>query len=990
MKRGPQRIPGLVPQRLQRTKERVDELVWTGWRELEVFVGPPTEEPIELSLARRKVFEPVAPGQWLPARGSGPHHRWFQMAIPDRRVDEEAPRPYLHWACDGSSTVHIEEGGERPWAALDPIVRTCPLPERTAVLWLECSAADVELTDVLEARPEGMRFGWARIAARDPAAWQASCDLEALLQLVKFLASDSATGGADRGSPLLRQLLHALDVASDAFDRGSIPAFSEALEAVFHRFPAEAWQPVAAICAQGEARALSRWPEEEAARRGARGWASMLRLLDAYPAFVFGAGEPALYRAIERHAPALAAEVRERIKQRRWEASGGFEIEPDAHIPCGEALARSLVLGQRKLAELRGTPNVVSRLSGGWGFPGCLPQLLRLGGVKHFVTTRPREPSTNRLPHHSFVWEGDDGSEVLAQVVPTSWTRHEGIAPLVQATRDFAEVDVSSELLVTYGDGGITDMTCERIKRLGDLSGVPHTRFVRTEDFFGRLAAARDKLPVHHGELRREHIHGTYTARGDLKRLYRRAEGALQTREAVRVATGGGPIEAHPWLRLSLAQAQGRLATSAISTRGEQLRAELESLGDNQMKLALGELAHEGSTPPAAWGWNPLALPRRALVQAGPGEPLIQIELPALGAAPLERREPFAPVREASPRALESGLVRANFDHEGRLVGLRVCGESLALTSPAGLALFVDDVNQLDAVDAALAFRQGGVVAAPSELQVIESSALRAVLRGEMPIGSHSRAVVDYVLEAGSPWLGVSLDVDWQEEHRLLKYHVPTDYRGRVARFGAPFGSVQRAQQPDARTSESAGELPASRWAAITDDDGAGLAIVTEAKYGFSCGDGALGLWLLRAPAGPDPEADRGRHVIRFAIGQHRARTGDQLSTAAAAEALFAPVLLGRGQPPPAPPFRLAPLGSLVPSWVLPAEEGGFVIRLHETAGARGAVELVVRDGGRAVDLVDLFERPIPELGNHLQKVATDRWSIAYRPYQILGVRVRS
>ena len=61
------------------------------------------------------------------------------------------------------------------------------------------------------------------------------------------------------------------------------------------------------------------------------------------------------------------------------------------------------------------------------------------------------------------------------------------------------------------------------------------------------------------------------------------------------------------------------------------------------------------------------------------------------------------------------------------------------------------------------------------------------------------------------------------------------------------------------------------------------------------------------------------------------------LSTACAADALFAPVpTTGAGAAKPSPLVLEYP-GSLCPACVLPSETGsGYVIRLHETAGRRG------------------------------------------------------
>ena len=263
---------------------------------------------------------------------------------------------------------------------------------------------------------------------------------------------------------------------------------------------------------------------------------------------------------------------------------------------------------------------------------------------------------------------------------------------------------------------------------------------------------------------------------------------------------------------------------------------------------------------------------------------------------------------------------------------------------------------------------------------------MRAVLRGRSRLGEASALVVDYVLERGCPYLRVELDVDWREEHRLLKYHVPTAYRGRHARFGCPVGSILRPQLPGDFADEAMWEVPGSRWAAVMDEAGeAGLALVTEAKYGFSCRDGDLGLSLLRAPKDPDPNADVGRHRIRFAIGQHRVVSAPgRPNTAAAAEALYAPVLVTRGTPA-APLLEVEGPGTLVPAWVLPAEtRQGWILRLHETMGGRGSAVLVLRDEPAAVGCVDLLERPLGAPTG----LDARRFRIDYAPYQLISVLV--
>ena len=63
----------------------------------------------------------------------------------------------------------------------------------------------------------------------------------------------------------------------------------------------------------------------------------------------------------------------------------------------------------------------------------------------------------NKFPHHSFWWQGIDGSKVLAHMLPEN-TYNSPIAPrsLVKVEREYAQKDVSRNALIAFGigDGG--------------------------------------------------------------------------------------------------------------------------------------------------------------------------------------------------------------------------------------------------------------------------------------------------------------------------------------------------------------------------------------------------------------------------------------------------------------------------------------------------------------------------------------------------------
>ncbi|MBA3845368.1 MAG: hypothetical protein H0X45_01860, partial [Planctomycetes bacterium] len=336
----------------------------------------------------------------------------------------------------------------------------------------------------------------------------------------------------------------------------------------------------------------------------------------------------------------------------------------------------------------------------------------------------------------------------------------------------------------------------------------------------------------------------------------------------------------------------------------------------------------------------------------------------------------------------DNGLVQARFDRRGRLIALRVDGVAVGLTGPVDVLLYPDNPANFEAWDIDHATVALGVPAMPEvELSVGERGPVRASLRVSGTIGAGSAVTISYTLDAGSRWLQVEVELDWREERSLLKAHIPTAYRGRAARYGTPFGSVARPQQPSGQSEEAMWEVPASRWAAVTNDDGEGLAVVTEASYGFGCRDGELTLSLVRHATSPDPKQDLGQHRIRFALGRHQIRShGEILATAAAADALFTPPIVVAGGELTQPLVELEQLGSLVPAWIAPERAGeGWVLRLHETAGARGTAIMRLATQPKAIELIDLLERRI----GGVKKRSPRAYEITYEPYQLLSVRVR-
>ena len=1030
-------LPQLVPDRFRLIRKQVDGLIWERREPLAVAGSAVTEERLRVEQAAELAYAPVRAGEHFGPAGGGWEHRWLRLWVPAATA-AEAGRRFLRWKSQGETTAYRDGV---PWAGLDVGHPTCPLPDAATELYLDTGtwATGIWAPGAEPIGPYGLRFDYAELRVRDGAAWDLKWDLDALLQLVEMLLADDGLEVPNAGhgqrppfeeaAPLLRKLVRGIDRCCDAWVEGGVAGMKAAAGELLAALPAESWQPRAALIGHAHIDVVWLWPETATRHKNVHSFATALRLLEAYPEMVFAHSTPAVYRAVQEDAPALVPQIKRHLAAGRWELMGGFEVEPDVNLPAGEALARSAVYGNRFIAGFSGKPSDVCWIPDVFGYSNCLPQILRLAGITRFYTTKMTWSQVTRFPYNSFVWRGSDGvSEVTTHLATIGYNGQVALAENRDALRRHRQLDVHDALLIGTGlgdgGGGPNETVAERARRFRNLAGAPRHGWHSSAAFFDDLDAVRNQLPVYQGELYMEAHRGVLTSQAEYKRLYRACESALLAHEALRAVDGAEPLGEAAWLRVLFGQFHDALPGSSITRVYDELKAEFRQILAREQAAAAQELGgasaagtaaagtmqtgasqagtSQAGTSPAdasqadasqadalnvgaleALAFNPLPQARRVYL---PERDLL-LDLPPVGTASLAAARP-APAVHAGRDRLANGIVEARFDHRGQLAGLAIEGAALALAAPAGLRLAHDHPHNYDAweIDHYSA-KTALPVADRLALEVAEGTGRRGVLQASAAIGAASRLTIRYLLDPGSRYLMVEVDVDWREEHRLLRYHVPTGYHGRFATFGCPFGAIKRPQLPGGPADEAMWEVAGSRWAAVHDDLERGLALVTEAKYGFCCHRGDLGVSLLKAARHPDPTADLGRHTIRFALGRHRTESEPGApSTACTADALYTPLVVAEAGAPRQSPFRFDALGSLCPSWVLPSESGpGFVVRLHETAGAGGTAVLRLTVPARSVSLVDFRERELAAAAS----LAEAAYAIPYGPYQVVSVLVQ-
>ncbi len=958
---------------------RLDAAAWQDLGPLPVEATACLPQPLSYADAIALPRTPLAlPAHW----GKLYDFRWFRVVVP-AAVDDR-PR-FLEWTDQSQATAWLDGC---PYHGFDHHHRRVALPRIGGEFWLESSCLSPFIGPWHHFGAEGTRCEGAKLYLRDDAAWVASHRLRVLYDLAIEERHDllPTMGREPRWigyqpplesvHPRYRRVLRWLDQCVDAYDTNGVSALVRALDAAYADLRGgDGFALTAVFSGHAHIDLVWLWPERLGEFKARHTLATVNRLMDRYPEFRFQYSQTASYRAIGRTAPRLLDAVRGRIASGQWEASGAMEVESDTLLACGEALARGFSLGQRRFAELTGSPSRLVWLPDVFGYTACLPQLMRAFGVEFFFTAKITWNALNRFPYSSFVWRGPDGAEVVAHVThDLDYNSTAAVSQLRTGERAHRQADVHDEFLMPtgHGDGGggPTDEMCERARHLADLSGLPRVKWDLPTPFFDRLGRIRDRLPVYEGELYLEYHRGTYTTQGAVKAAFRGAERALQAAEAVHAARGLGSVNPTWWDRVIFAQFHDYIPGTSVPPVYQQAMRELSRIAADAHASATQALALSATPagPADILHWfNPLPLPLRvnlpdARVLDLP--PLSSLAVDASGAAV----EPVV----VSAHHLANGLVEARFDAHGRLVALHVRGRAVKLAGPAGeLWLYQDHPALFQAWDIdRQALDTGRAVDAPATITTETSPDGSAALVVARALGGNSQTTVRYRLRPGRDVLEIEADVDWQEPQTLLKLAFPTAYTGQLARFGGPFGSTLRSQKPGEPRAEAMWEVPGSRWAVVTDDSGAeGLFLVTEAKYGFSCRDGRLALSLLRSPVhtgmdGEDhgfmyprairtePEVPRytdiGRHVIRLAVGLYRADSPRESMPATLAETLYAAPLAYTGAPVSAGLLAVEGDASILPSWAQPLEGGAWVLRLHETLGRHGDVALSLAPGRTA------------------------------------------
>ena len=178
------------------------------------------------------------------------------------------------------------------------------------------------------------------------------------------------------------------------------------------------------------------WPRTETVDAVRRTFTTALQLMNEYPNYVYTQSAAQYYAWMADKYPDLNDQIKQRIKEGRWEVVGGMWVEPDLNLPSGESQVRQLLVGQRFFKKEYGVTARIGWNPDSFGYNWQLPQIYKRSGLDYFVTQKMHWNDTNQLPFRLFWWESPDGSKVLTYF-PTDYV-HTDLNPS-RISADFAE-----------------------------------------------------------------------------------------------------------------------------------------------------------------------------------------------------------------------------------------------------------------------------------------------------------------------------------------------------------------------------------------------------------------------------------------------------------------------------------------------------------------------------------------------------------------------
>lgn len=778
------------------------------------------------------------------------------------------------------------------------------------------------------------------------------------------------------------------------------------------------------------------WTVDQVRQKVCRSFATVLKFMKEYPNYKFMSSQPQLYKFVKERHPEEYEEIKQRIKEGRWEPEGGMWVEADCNLTSGESLVRQFLFGKRFFKEEFGVDNRILWLPDVFGYSAALPQICKKSGIDFFMTTKLSWNQFNKIPYDTFVWEGIDGSSVLTHMITTVgigqnisnfFTTYNGMLhpdAIMGGWERYQNKDINNDILISYGfgdgGGGPTRTMLETSMRMEKgLKGVPKVRQELPRKYFEELEArVKDnrRLPRWVGELYFEYHRGTLTSMGRNKRSNRKSEYMMMELEFLAVlAMKYGrqyPVDElnQMWELILRNQFHDILPGSSIHEVYETTKIEYENIKEQaeaNIKACLNSfiLNDEGVTV-----INTLGFERDDIVNLGSisaealtdGIEIYPVQCTEKGNIAYVRGIPskgYKVLMSCEGDAISPFIIHDNkietpyyvteFSKDGLIISLydKENERYVIKEGRAGneLRIYEDKPMSFSNWDIDIYYQEKSwPVNDTLRMEWTERGPIRACLTIEK-MCMDTTIKQNIYFYADERRIDFENTVDWKFSEHLMKVHFPVDVHTDEATFDIQFGNIKRKIHQNTSWDVARFEACGHKWVDLS-EGGYGVSLMNDCKYGHSIGQGELTLTLIKSGTEPNATTDQEVHYFTYSLYPHGG-TWKEGATVENSFKLNVPLKAVQGiAEKPYYSFAGVDRRNVILETIKVAEDGdGIILRLYEVENTRCKVKVTLAD-----EIARVVETNLMEEAEKEQKVSLtqDGFTFEIKPYEIKTFRV--
>ena len=762
------------------------------------------------------------------------------------------------------------------------------------------------------------------------------------------------------------------------------------------------------------------WTLAQTREKTLRSFSTVLALMKKYPEYKFMSSQPQLYKFLMEESPELYEEVKEMVKQGRWEVEGGMWVEADCNLSSGESLVRQFLYGKRFMQKEFGVESKILWLPDVFGYSAALPQIMKKCGIDKFITSKIGWNESNKMPYDAFMWHGIDNTEIFTYFM-TAQDKVRGQEPATNVTYNaklnanqlrgaydrFQQKELYDDVLITFGfgdgGGGPTAKDLEMYDRL--KTGIPGTSTAvmgYAGDFLEDVKTKTENnphMPHWNGELYLEFHRGTYTSQAKNKKYNRTSEFMFEKAETISLINEYLTGAAYPkekmqaaWETILLNQFHDIIPGSSIhevyEVSHEQYR-DIQLTGTEIIENALEKLADGVCADNGVLVYNPNSFVSSSAVKFGDGY-IYAENIPPKGYKVIVPEEEKSRIM-LSNNTVENKFFKLSLDENGNFSSIfdkRNNREVLKKGAKGNVfTVYEDYPREYDNWEISSYYTE-------KHWDITDLQSVEPVYEGERAglriTRKYNQSIIVQTIFVYEHIDKIDFDtfIDWKESHLVLKTAFPVDVNTNKATYDIQFGSVERPTHKNTSWDAARFEVCAHKYCDLS-EYGYGVSLLNDCKYGHAIHDGVMTLTLLKCGTFPDPLADKCEHKFTYSLYPH-SNDYREAGTIQKAYELNVPMTAvkvseNKGTLPCEFSLLSADAENIIFETAKQAEDSeDIILRGYECFNKRTDVTLTFGLPVKSAYICDMLENEETEI-----PVTDGKISISFKPFEIITVKLK-